>query len=223
MKEQYKFIFDLDGTLYRFDKGQGQIFATSQFYADLRSNAYAFFMKRCGLSKDAAIVEYEMIKEKYNGEVSLGVEQEYEIDRYDYFANTWNLNPEEYIEKDNDLPQMFDQLKGRIALLTAAPRIWAINVLAYLDIVDIFEGRFYTGEPDERKPNPRIFQRIADDFGIFPSKVFSIGDQEYSDIAPAKSIGMGTVLIGSAQNSIADYQAGDVKLAINLLRKEGFV
>lgn len=213
----------MDGTLYRFDKGQGRSFTASRLYTDLRSNAYAFFMDRRGLSKDRAVTEYERIKEKYDGEVSLGVEQEYGIDRYDYFANTWNLNPERYIEKDTDLPEMLGQMKGKVALLTAAPRVWATNVLAYLGVADMFENRVYTGEPDVRKPNPLVFQKIADNFAVSPSNVFSIGDQEYSDIIPARNIGMKTVLIGSSQNTAADYQATDVKLAINLLRKEGFI
>jgi FMN phosphatase YigB (HAD superfamily) len=222
MKEQYKFIFDMDGTLYRFDKGQGQTFTSSQFYTDLRSNAYSFFMERRGLSRGEAIAEYERIKEKYDGEVSLGVESEYGIDRYEYFDNTWNLNPEGYIEKDTDLHEMFEQLQGRIALLTAAPRVWALNVLSYLDIEQLFDGRLYTGEPDERKPSPVVFQRIADEFGVSTRDVFSVGDQEYSDIVPANSIGMKTILIGSSENTVADYQADDVKTAIILLRKEGF-
>jgi putative hydrolase of the HAD superfamily len=223
MKEQYKLIFDMDGTLYRYDKGQEQTFTATRFYADVRSNAYGFLMERRGLSKDEAITDYERIKVKYNGEVSLGIESEYGIDRYEYLNHSWNLNPERYIEKDTDLPEMLEQLKGRIALLTAAPRIWAMNVLAYLDIERLFEGRLYTGEPDERKPNPIVFQRIADDLEASPRNVFSIGDQEFSDIIPAKSIGMKTVLIGSSQNTVADYQAQDVKLAITILRKEGFV
>lgn len=213
----------MDGTLYQFDKGQGQTFTASRFYTDLRNNVYSFFMDRRGISSEEAMAEYERIKELYNGEVSLGVEAEYGIDRYDFFENTWDFNPEGYIEKDTDLPEMLDQLKGRVALLTAAPRVWAVNVLAYLNIDDAFEGRLYTGEPDDRKPNPRVFQRIADDFSVPTASVFSIGDQEESDIIPARSLGMKTILIGSSQNTVADYQAADVKLAIGLLRKEGFV
>ena len=223
MKEQNRFIFDMDGTLYQFDKGQRQTFTASRFYTDLRNNVYSFFMARQGISSEEAMAEYERIKEQYNGEVSLGVEAEFGIDRYEFFENTWNFNPEGYIEKDKDLPEMLDQLKGRVALLTAAPRVWAVNVLAYLDIDNAFEGRLYTGEPDDRKPNPRVFQRIADDFSVPATSVFSIGDQEESDIAPAKSLGMKAVLIGSSQNTVADYQAADVKHAIGLLRKEGFV
>jgi len=223
MKEQYKFIFDMDGTLYTFDKGQGQAFTSSRFYSDLRKNVYSFFMERQGMTENEAMLEYERIKEKYDGEISLGVEGEYGINRYDYFDKTWNFKPEDYIEKDTDLPEMLERMKGRIALLTAAPRVWAVNVLSYLDIDQYFDGRIYTGEPDDRKPNPMAFQKIASDFMISPSQMFSIGDQEYSDILPAKSIGMKTVLVGVPRDTQADYQADSVGLAIGLLRREGFV
>lgn len=223
MKEQYRFIFDMDGTLYHFDKEQGQTFTASRFYSDLRNNVYSFFMERRGLSRDRVIAEYERIKEKYNGEISLGVEKEYDIDRYEYFSNIWNLNPSDYIEKDPDLPKVLNQLKGRIALLTAAPNVWTVNVLAYLNIQDAFGGKIYTGEPNIRKPSSLIFQKIADDFGSLPNNTFSIGDQEYSDILPAKSIGMKTILIGSNENTTADYQTKNVKSAIIILKKEGFI
>ncbi len=213
----------MDGTLYKFDGKKGTDFASSRFYTDLRNNVYAFFMDRRGIPRKEAIAEYERIKQKYAGEVSLGVEIEYGINRYDYFENTWNLDPSEYIEKDDDLPVLMDQLRGRIALLTAAPRVWAIQVLAFLDIQAPFGEQIYTGEPDVRKPDPAVFRQVALGLGAPQGKIFSIGDQEYSDIIPAKSIGMRSVLIGQLPESIADYQVANIKLAIETLRKDGFV
>lgn len=223
MKTQYTFIFDMDGTLYQFDKGQGDIFTSSQFSRDLENNIYNYFVTIKGISADEAISEYDRIKAIYKGEMSLGVEREYGIDRYEYFRNTWNLKPEEYIEKDTELPRTLEKIRGRMALLTAAPRIWAGNVLAYLDIENVFEGNIYSGELDVRKPNPLIFLRIANDLNVPPTNIFSIGDQEYSDIIPAKSIGMKTIRIGSSDDTVADYQADTVKSAICILQKEGFI
>lgn len=223
MKEKFKFIFDLDGTLYRFDKGQGNSFTSSRFYADLRRNVYGFLMERFGLTMEEAIAEYDQMKEKYRGAVSLGIESEYGVNRFDFFKNTWNLDPDEYIEKDDELLQKLYLLKGRIALLTNAPRIWADKVLAYLDIKDLFQERLYTGEPNERKPNSIVFQRIVKTFSAPAQNIFSIGDQEDSDIIPARNIGMRTLLVGPQQETVADYQAVDIKQAIDLLRREGFI
>lgn len=222
MNERPKFIFDMDGTLYQFDKKKDQVFTGSQFYTDLQGNIQRFFVNRLGLSEPGAIAEYNRLFAVFNGEVSLGLEAEHGIRRTEYFSQTWNLNPHEYMERDPNLPEMLAQLQGRIALLTAAPRVWAVRVLAFLDIKALFEDKIFTGDPDERKPNPVVFQNIADAFGDPPSNVFSIGDQEHTDIIPAKSIGMKTVRIGSS-DTVADYFADDVTLAVALLRKEGFV
>lgn len=223
MKESYRQIFDMDGTLYKFDRGEKTTFTTSQFYVDLRQNVYQFFMKLKGISLEQAIKEYERIKEQYNGEVSLGVEQEYGIDRFEYFDNTWNLNPEHYIQKDEDLSELFQPFEGNIALLTAAPKIWTINVLAYLDIIGVFGSAIYTGEPNLRKPDPLIFQKIADELDVPPERVISIGDQEYSDILPAKSIGMKAIYVGIDESTTADYQAQDIYEAVQILKEEGYI
>lgn len=222
MNKEYKTIFDMDGTLYQFDKKPGQTFSSSQFYLDLKSNACAFLSEKLGVTPVEAEGIYNRIKEQYQGEISLGVEQEYGIDRYEYFNGTWNMDPEKYIGRDEELPEVLDLLRGKAALLTAAPRIWAVNVLAYLNLESIFSDRIYTGEPDIRKPNPVVFQNIANDFGVLPFNVISIGDQEYSDIVPAKSIGMKTICIGITQTT-ADYQVENVKTAIQVLQMEGLI
>jgi len=222
MKEKSKFIFDMDGTLYKFDKNTSQTFVASRFGMDIAQNVHTFFMDRFNLSNEQAQVELSRLDSTYNGEVSLGLETEFGINRNEYFAATWNLEPSDYIEKNPNLRGMLEEIRGRIALLTAAPRIWAIKVLAHLEIDDLFENNIVTGDPDERKPNVIVFQRIAERFNTSPSTVFSIGDQEHTDILPAKSIGMQTVRIGSSDTQ-ADYFAEDVETAVRLLKKLGHV
>jgi HAD superfamily hydrolase (TIGR01549 family) len=222
-KEEYKIIFDMDGTLYPFDKGKTKNFFTSRFYSDLKNNIYGFFMAKLGLDMDQAINEYERIKEKYQSGVSLGVETEYNIDRYNFFTETWGtLDPINYIETNKELSKVLNKLSGKIALLTSAPRVWVDKVLNYLNLEKAFGNTIYTGEPNLRKPNPLIFRQIADDFKINPCQVFSIGDQEESDVIPAQSIGMKAVLIGQGKTK-ADYQADDIIVAINILKKKGFL
>jgi len=110
----------------------------------------------------------------------------------------------------------------RSALLTAAPRVWALKVLSHLKLQKVFGENLYTGEPILRKPNPQVFQQIADNFGVKPNQVFSIGDQEDTDIIPAKKIGMKTIRVGRGKTK-ADYQTKDVISAIDLLRKEKYL
>jgi FMN phosphatase YigB (HAD superfamily) len=213
----------MDGTLYQFDKGNGQSFTASRFYSDLRHIIYGFIVAKRGMSMEQAVNEYERIRNTYKGEVSLGIEAEYEIDRYEFFADTWGkLDPADYIDTNAALPEVFNALRGKIALLTAAPRVWAVKVLAYLNLEAAFGDRVYTGEPNVRKPNPQIFRQIANDFEVEAAQVFSIGDQEESDIAPAQAVGMRTVRIGRGETT-ANYQVEDVIAAVDLLRTKGLL
>ncbi|MEK9175853.1 MAG: HAD family hydrolase [Patescibacteria group bacterium] len=220
---KFKYIVDMDGTLYKFDKGKAQNFISSQFYIDLRKNILNFFVAELMLKDFKAVEEFERINKKYKGEISIGIEKEYGFDRYKYYDLTWsNLEPKRYIKYDPKLRDSLGNMKGDIALLTAAPKIWVISVLNFLGINDVFGDLIFTGEPDIRKPNPAAFQTIVQRFNSPSSNFFSIGDQEESDIIPAKSIGMQTLKIGPGK-TYADYQAPDIKQAIRLLKRMGFI
>jgi len=195
-------IFDLDGTLYRFDNGNSATFTSSKFYADIKEKVYSFFMRQFGISRKQAEAEYQRIKEKYRGEVSLGVEKESGISRYEYFGNTWNLNPAEYLSKNGNLESILTRISSKRVVLTSAPRIWAESALSYLGVLPLFE-EIFTGEPDIRKPNPLAFKQILKKYRVSAKRGLSVGDQVSSDIIPAKSLGMKTILIGD-RSSEAD-------------------
>ena len=57
--------------------------------------------------------------------------------------------------------------------------------------------------------------------GSVASQTVSIGDQDFSDIVPAKQLGMRTVRIGQDENSVADLQARNVNDALVKLRQKG--
>lgn len=222
-RKKYKFIFDLDGTLYAFDKGKSAKFTDSNFYNDLQKEIHSFFVKRKDMKKNEAVKEFKRIKEKYNGEISIGVGKEYGIDRFEYFAQTWgNLNHTSYVEKDEKISSLFTPFIGRAALLTQAPKIWADKIVQYLQLDSIFQDLIFTGETDIRKPDSSAFQHVANALVCDSEYIFSIGDQEHTDILPAKKIGMRTIRIGPGV-TVADYQVENITKAIELLRKEGFL
>ncbi|MEI6731968.1 MAG: HAD family hydrolase [archaeon] len=193
-------IFDMDGTLYRFSSGTN--FRDSEMYAKIKENSYSFLERKLKINRQKAIEKYNQIKNEFRGEMSIGIERKLGINRYEFFANTWDLSPEELLEK-RDLSGILDSLGLRKVVLTSAPAVWARKVLRYLNVSERVEAVF-SGEPDIRKPDVRVFKQICDRFEVKPSEVISIGDQLETDILPAKSLGMTTILVGS-ESELADY------------------
>lgn len=216
MKQDRKFIFDLDGTLYRFACGS-QTFGGSVFCADLFGRIEQFLAQRLDISEKEAKNIAAAINQKFDGEMSIGIEKTLGIDRFEYYAATWDCDPVGYVANDNRLASEMQRFTGNSVLLTAAPRAWADRVLAYLEIADVFGDNIITGEPDLRKPDPEVFHLAAQKLDTVPTNVVSIGDQNHSDILPAKTIGMQTVIIGPLLQD-AHMRADDIYEAINLLK-----
>ncbi len=191
-------IFDLDGTLYSFDNSSSVNFTSSKFYDNIKRKVYVFLSKKLGIDGEKAKRLYEEIKKEFNGEVSLGLEDKLKIDRYEFFRKTWNLDPSQFIEQKDMLP-LIKSLKGTPAFLTSAPRVWASRVLKYLNLNE-YQDRLFTGEPNLRKPNPLVFKQICDSLGFSPLESISVGDQVSTDIIPAKSLGMKTILVRSSSS-----------------------
>jgi len=195
-------IFDLDGTLYVFDNSNSVNFASSKFYKTIKSNAYRFLQKRLNMGPEEAKETYEDIKRNFDGELSLGLEAKFGVDRYEWFEAVWDLNPRDFI-KQKSRKELVDSLNAEVSILTAAPRVWASKALDYLGLPE-YKRMLFTGESNLRKPNPVAFKQICDKAGIPPEKTVSIGDQVASDILPAKSLGMRTILVRTQSNE-ADY------------------
>lgn len=211
-------IFDMDGTLYQFPEGTK--FSSSPLGEAVKEKITSFIAKEFKLRDDEARQKYIELKMRYDGELSLGLEREFGIDRMRFFEETWSIDPENIITPEPNLKCELAQLSIRCALLTSAPRVWASRVLRYIDVINKFDGLIFTGESDIRKPNPKVFLAIAKTLGLEGNQIVSIGDQEYSDIIPAKQVGMRTVRIGKDVQSDADFIAPDVKGALAILRRE---
>lgn len=210
---QPKFIFDLDGTLYRY-KG-GPTFATSEFYADIKRNIFSYFERELGIAPERVQETYDRLRREYGGHVSLAAEKEFGVDRMAYFAATWNVPPEKYIEPNDDARDVLSALAGRCAVLTEAPRVWAEAALRFLGAYEFVEDALFTGEPDVRKPSVEAFRNVASALGGPVGSIYSVGDQEESDIVLARAAGMRTIRVGDGETS-ADFQVGNVREILDL-------
>jgi len=218
MRNGYGIILDLDGTLYRFKSKDGT-FANSNFCAALKINMYGYLAERLGLSKNEAQAKYQTLDKLYPEAMSLGVEKELGINRYDWFTNTWNLEPDHHITRPNPrLVELLAPFKGRALLLTGAPAVWTSAALQYLGLDQFFGDNVITGEDNLRKPHPAVFLKAASMLDRPCSSIISIGDQNPTDILPAKQLGMTTIRIGSIPED-ADFVAPEICRALELARK----
>ncbi len=67
--------------------------------------------------------------------------------------------------------------------------------LAKFGLLDFFEVVCASAEEGVAKPDPEIFLRALNRAGCSPADAVMIGDRADNDVAPAKALGMGTVLI----------------------------
>lgn len=211
-----KFIFDLDGTLYNFDDLLGKKFYQSRFYDKIKENIYSFLGQRLNYTAEQTKKTLEFADKSFNSEYSLYFEKKFNIPRYDYFEYCFNLDPNEFIKKNPELPKLFEQIQGDALILTAAPKAWASKALDFLELTPYVGNLLITGEPDIRKPNPDAFKNALTMLNAKPNETLSIGDQEHSDIIPAKQLGIKTAIIG--QSKFADYELKNTDEMIKLVR-----
>ncbi len=221
MKNLEAIVFDMDGTLYQFP--DGATFGESPLGKTVKQNITSFLAQEFSLPDETACLQYDELKQRYDGEISLGLEREFGIDRMRFFDETWDINPQNIIIPADDIKSQLEQLDVQCALLTAAPRTWATRTLGYMGVAEVFGENVFTGEPDIRKPNPEVFRRIIAKLGVDARQAVSIGDQEYSDITPARQIGMRTVRIDEFAETEADVQARNINEALQKLREQGML
>ncbi|HSX00008.1 MAG TPA: HAD family hydrolase [Patescibacteria group bacterium] len=215
-------IFDMDGCLYPFDRGSGNSFSESQFGQSIKTQELTFIQNQLGVDAKEAEIINSNLKERFNQHLSLALEYEHDIPRELFFNATWDLQPAQFIDKQPQLLSELSELPVCSALLTAAPKIWAERVLEYLGVRSHFGTNVLCGDQDVRKPDPQVFQQVADMLGFRPEQLISIGDQEHTDILPAQTLGMITVRIGGYSTN-ADFLASDIPDAINQLKKRGLL
>lgn len=202
-------IFDLDGTLYQFKAGS---FRDSGLNKKVRENLVELIsnLDNCPLSQ--AEDKMLSLEKKYREHFSLAMEDTYGMDRFEYFAKVWNIPAKGYIKPNENLRNSLLNLKDKyeLVVISDAPRIWVENVLKELNIIDLF-SQVFTGEGDIRKAFGNSFKAIIAKLGYLPDQVISIGDQEETDIKPAKELGIKTIFINKDRKSeIADFSVENI-------------
>ncbi len=195
-------IFDLDGTLYKLPGGS---FAKSPLKKRVLANAQNFIAKKLSKSKAEAKTILGNIQEKYGEDISIGLEKEYGLSRYDYFNTAWDVSTRGVVRETKSLRKILAVLKKRynLALVSDAPQVWINNVLKALSVQDIFRKSIFSGEGNRRKGFGNAFSSIMKEYSVGPADCIAVGDQEATDIIPAKKLGIKTVLVAGLMKSTA--------------------
>jgi FMN phosphatase YigB (HAD superfamily) len=67
-------------------------------------------------------------------------------------------------------------------------------------IGDLLAYQGLSGETGFRKPDPRAFISAAEALGVAPAECIMVGDRIDNDIAPAKALGMATILFKTGRH-----------------------
>lgn len=185
-------IFDMDGTLYQLD-GKNNGFSGSSLDQQVQKNALQFIIDHENCSNEEA---EKVLREGIADDIGLSayLSRKYSITRHQYFDTVWNISPEGIIKNDAYSKKVISDLKKdpslKIVLLTHSPRVWAMQVLKYLQVDQYFET-VYTGDRHGQKNE--VFEMLSKRYK--PSNIISIGDQYETDLFPAKNLGMHTYQI----------------------------
>lgn len=74
---------------------------------------------------------------------------------------------------------------------------------------DVFGHREVSGHHGYRKPDVRLFLRACEELGVDPTQCVMVGDRIDNDIAPARSLGMATVLIRTGRHRTQEPRSWD--------------
>lgn len=211
-------IFDLDGTIYRF---KGDSFRSSGLYDVIIKNTLQYISNSLNKSEEEAQKVLDIVLKKYGNSISIGLENEFKIDRYDYFDFTWNIDPKDYVQFDPRLKLFLLNLgtNFNLVLLSDAPKVWVHGVLEHLVIKEFFGNNIFSGEGNTRKEFGNAFQEVCKVMKIEASNCVSVGDQEETDIVPAKEMGMKTVYIANKKSIVSDYTINNIVEVQNIIAK----
>lgn len=209
MKNRKTIILDMDGTLYQFKGGS---LRTSGLYEIIKKNVVIFISKQLDKSEVESIIIFNSVVQKYGDSLSTGLEKDYNLNRYDYFNFVWNIEAQEFVTFDPMLKKLLLDLKQtyNLVLLSDAPRIWIDKVLDCFKITEIFEKQIFSGEGDIRKEFGNAIPETLKKLGLAANDCISVGDQEHTDIIPAKKLGLATIYVNINKSGIADYNINSI-------------
>ena len=187
--------FDLDNTLYPLSNGLWKVI-------DGRIQAYV--AKTLHLPLDEAKKVQKQYWRQY-GTTLAGLMTNYDVQPGPYLAFVHDFDVSPYLGPNQKLRRLLKALPQRKLIFTNASSQHAHNVLDVLEVTEFFDYIIGVEEVDFiPKPDQRAYQKCQEITGINPAQSMFLDDLP-ENLAPAKKMGMITVLVGQRKPPGADY------------------
>ncbi len=204
-------LFDLDNTIYPATSGVMQCI-------DRRISEYV--QQELGLSEAEACELRRSLFRTY-GTTLRGLQQHYgHVETEHYLRFVHDVAIESLLQCDTALDAALARIPARKAIFTNSPFEHAERVIRALGLAHHFERIF-----DLRcfqfvaKPHPSCYQYVLNELDIDGSEALLLEDTPHN-LAPAKALGITTVLVGAAMEICpdADYHAADILKALSIVQ-----
>jgi putative hydrolase of the HAD superfamily len=197
-------LFDLDDTLYPRQAGiMGQI----------RTLMLSYMQEKFNLSPKEADALRQRYFQTY-GTTMRGLQINHHIDPDEFLHYVHDIPLDQFLGPNPELDAVLASLGQEKIIFTNASREHAEAVLAvlgirrhFIQIVDVRDMDY------ESKPQAVAYRRICEILDVPPNQCLLVEDN-VRNLAPAKALGMTTVLVGDgsrAGSNIVDYAIGRVE------------
>lgn len=189
--------WDLDGTLYP---------TPSTLAAAVNKKKIEIVAHHLGCSIEKAQAKFDVVISRVKSNTlalnELGLDGErFFLEVWDHFNLIGNISP------DPKLVSLFSQVTrvSHAILTNSNTQEHIAKKLARIGLPpQVFALRLTSVDMGYGKPNPRVFETLLEKTTQNPQTLVYVGDREDVDLAPAKKLGIRTVLISDKISPIAD-------------------
>jgi len=188
-------LFDLDDTLYPPER---------QILKRVSGRIFDYMVRLTGLPEgEARALQLRYLTD--HGATLGGLLTDYTIDPAAFLQEVHDV-PLDGLDPDPGLRVALERLVGPRYVFTNGSTGHGRRVLEQLGLTDLFDGLFSIEDADlVPKPAPETFAKMVARFGIDPKRTAFFEDTP-RNLAPAKALGMTTILVGPrALTSTDDY------------------
>lgn len=191
-------LFDLDDTLYPPQNG---------VWSAIRERMHIYMLEKLRLPPDQAAALRRFYFETY-GTTLRGLQTHYHIDADEYLAFVHDLPIRKMVHPDPKLRDLILSLPQRKFIFTNADSAHANRILEALELQGCFDGIIDVRRLNFHcKPEPVVYQMALDLAGeSCPQRCIYLDDSP-RNLAPARPLGIFTILVGDESNQSAADRA----------------